>query len=281
MTSEQLRTQTAAALAAAQTTRTGIAPVVDALGGVDDPAALTEAYLVQELVVTGREAATNPRVGRKVGLTSPAVQAQLGVDQPDFGVLLADMEIADAGVIDGSALIAPKVEAEVAFILGSEVTDASPQAVRAAVSGVVAALEIVDSRIRDWDITIVDTVADNASSALYVLGSTIKPLAEVDTAAVSMTTRINGTVASTGTGADCFGDPLAALVWVAQTALELGRPLQAGEVVLSGALGPMALLHAGDRIEAEIVGLGSVSATVSTPDSTLEPTPAQPEQKEA
>lgn len=224
-----------------------------------DAFSIADAYAIQELVVAPRVTGTNPRIGRKVGLTSPAVQQQLGVDQPDFGVLLVDMAIADGGEIPSSVLLQPRIEAEIAFVLGADVPDAHPEAVARAVAYAVPALEIVDSRVTGWDITIVDTIADNASSARFVLGAQRRGLDDFDPATVRMTMRRNGEVVSSGTGADCLGDPLNALVWVAETALRLDRPLRAGEIVLSGALGPMVPVRSGDQFEAEISSLGSVS----------------------
>jgi 2-keto-4-pentenoate hydratase len=206
----------------------------------------------------------NPRIGRKVGLTAPAVQKQLGVDQPDFGVLLADMEIPDGGVLPAAALLQPRIEAEIAFVLGSDIPHADRRSVADAVCAAVPALEIVDSRIADWDITIVDTIADNASSGLFVLGGPRIGLEGFAPDAVSMTMRRNGEIVSSGTGKDCLGDPLNALVWVADTALRLGRPLRAGEIVLSGALGPMVPVHQGDLFEAEISTLGAVSVRAAS-----------------
>ncbi|WP_448808476.1 2-keto-4-pentenoate hydratase [Agromyces bauzanensis] len=228
-----------------------------------EPFSVDDAYAIQELVVSPRVSARNPRVGRKVGLTSPAVQTQLGVDQPDFGVLLADMEIADGGEIPSGVLLQPRIEAEIAFVLATGIPDAHPETVARAVAYAVPALEIVDSRVEGWDITIVDTIADNASSGLFVLGAPRLGLDSFTPAAVSMTMRRNGELVSSGTGTDCLGDPLNALVWVAETALRLGRPLQEGEVVLSGALGPMVPVLPGDLFEAEISTLGPVSVRAS------------------
>jgi 2-keto-4-pentenoate hydratase len=240
-----------------EATRRGV-PVPPVRDRVPD---LDSAYAVQELVIAAREGATNPRVGRKVGLTSAAVQRQLGVDQPDFGVLLAEMDVSAATTIDVSCLVAPRIEAELAFVLGTDLNSDEPDAVRAAVAAVRPALEIVDSRIAEWDIRIVDTVADNASSGLFVLGEATLPLSAVATAAVEMTLAVDGTVVSRGTGAACLGDPLNALAWVARTAIALGRPLRAGEVVLSGALGPMVPFTAGTVVSAAIRGVGEVGAT--------------------
>lgn len=238
-------------------TRTPATPVRDVLG--DD---LSAAYDVQEIVLSQVEdPRENPRVGRKVGLTSTAVQRQLGVDQPDFGVLLADMDVSGLETVPSARLQQPRIEAEVAFVLGDDVDD--PERVLDAVSHVAAALEIVDSRVANWDITIVDTVADNASSGLFVLGKERIPLADIDPVAVEMTLERDGEIASTGSGAACLGDPREALLWVARTAHRLGRPLRAGEIVLSGALGPMVPFGPGTHVTARITSLGSVSATAS------------------
>ncbi len=244
------------ALYAALREARAVEPVRALLGDTDVEAA----YAVQEIVISRRETAGARRVGRKVGLTNPAVQAQLGVDQPDFGVLLDDMDVTGAVAVDTTALVAPRIEAELAFVLRDDVDETDRASVVAAVDYAVAAFEIVDSRVRDWSISIVDTIADNASSALYVLGDVRVPLSDFDPIAVEMTLTRDGEVVSTGTGAACLGDPVEALVWVAQTAARLGRPLRAGEVVLSGALGPMVPLAAGSAYEAAISGFGTVTA---------------------
>jgi 2-keto-4-pentenoate hydratase len=240
----------------AHATVNAIAPVREILGPD-----LDSAYRVQAGLIDALEDVHGHRTGRKVGLTSPAVQDQLGVDQPDFGVLLSGMETPDRGIIDSSRLVAPRVEAEVAFVLARDIDDADPQHVRSAVDYAVAALEIVDSRIEEWDISIIDTVADNASSAGYVLGATRLRLNEFEPREVTMQLMVDGQAASAGSGAACLGDPLNALVWVAETALRLGDPLRAGEVVLSGALGPMVPVGPGSTYQAQIGPLGSVSVT--------------------
>lgn len=224
---------------------------------------LDSAYEVQELIIQSRVSLRNRRVGRKVGLTAPAVQRQLGVNQPDFGVLLSDMQLGEDEQIPHGALIAPRIEAEIAFIMGRDVEATDRDSVLAAVDYVAPSLEIVDSRIAGWDIGIVDTVADNASSAYFVLGKGKATLNGYAPAGAEMVMTINGQEVSKGTGADCLGDPVNALLWVAETAAALGRPLRAGEIVLSGALGPMAPLNAGDIVEARIGGLGTVTASVT------------------
>ena len=192
-------------------------------------------------------------VGRKIGLTSPAVQAQLGVGQPDFGVLFDDMDVSALGVVPSGRLLQPKAEAEIAFVLGSDLDrDFLDLAqVRSAVEYAVAAVEIVDSRIDAWDIRITDTVADNASSGLFVLGDRRVRLDDFDPKHVTMTLTANGVQASAGTGAACLGDPLEALLWLARTAQSLGDPLRAGQVILSGALGPMVPAPPGTVSEAD------------------------------
>jgi 2-keto-4-pentenoate hydratase len=186
------------------------------------------------------------------------------VDRPDFGVLYGDMEIANGGAVPSGLLLQPKIEAEVAFILGRDLDgDGDDGDLRDAVAFVVPAVEIVDSRIADWDISFGDTVADNASSGLFVLGDTRVPLAEVEPIDVQMTMRLDGETVSEGSGKACLGDPLLALAWLARTARALGEPLRAGQIILSGALGPMVAVTSGARVEAELSGLGRVAVTFS------------------
>ncbi len=239
-------------------------PVREMLTGSD----LATGYAVQSLVLKEAAQAGRKIVGRKVGLTSEAVQRQLGVDQPDFGVLFDDMAYRPDDVIPMSRLLQPRIEAEVAFVLSQDLKGGIDVAeARAAVRQVLPALEIVDSRIAGWDISLVDTVADNASSGLYVLGDSPSDLGDLDLREVEMTmTDQHGAVVSSGTGAACLGDPLAALVWLADTAERFGLPLRAGDVVLSGALGPMVRLRPGAVFTAELTGLGSVCARFDTED---------------
>jgi 2-keto-4-pentenoate hydratase len=239
--------------------RTGIpcAPVRD-LVRADD---VVGAYAVQRLVNQARLDRGARTVGRKIGLTSPAVQRQLGVDQPDFGVLFDEMDVTGVDPVPMRGLLQPKIEAEIAFVLGSDLADGdlTVERVRAAVDYAAAALEIVDSRILGWDITIADTVADNASSALFVLGDERVRLDAFEPVDAVMQLTADGSVASRGTGAACLGDPLAALAWLAVTARDLGDPLRAGQIVLSGALGPMVPVTPGLAVSAVVSGLGSVS----------------------
>lgn len=221
------------------------------------------AYTIQSINTKFWQGQGRRIVGRKVGLTAKAVQAQLGVDQPDFGVLFADMEINDGGLLYASKVLQPKAEAEVAFILGADLTDvdSTSATAAAAVAEVVAAIEIVDSRIADWKITFADTVADNGSSGFYVLGSARHPLNGLDLWTCGMVLEVNGQVVSLGAGAACLGHPLNALAWLARTLAARGEPLRAGDVVLSGALGPMVALQRGDVVKATIGGVGTAAFT--------------------
>jgi 2-keto-4-pentenoate hydratase len=250
-------------------TATGIpcGPVRDLLGSTD----IALAYDVQSVLTRARVDAGARIVGRKIGLTSPAVQKQIGVDRPDFGVLFDDMLVAEDHDVPSERLLQPKAEAEIAFVLAADLDsadldhdDLAVAAVRAAVDYAVAALEIVDSRVQGWDIAITDTVADNASSGMYVLGAERVALADFAPVEVTMSLSKDGTVVSTGNGAACLGDPLNALVWLARTAREFGSPLRAGDVVLSGALGAMVAVEPGSQVTAELSTLGRVSATFST-----------------
>lgn len=225
------------------------------------PGDVDAAYAVQRAVNDLRREAGGTPVGRKIGLTSRAVQEQLGVDRPDFGTLFGDMLCHPGQPVPHARLMQPRVEAEIAFVLGADLDAPGPldaTRVASAVDHAVAALEIVDSRIAGWDITIVDTIADNASSGMFVLGATAVSLDRFDPATARMTMAINDRVVSTGTGAACLGDPLEALAWLARAARDVGDPLRAGEVVLSGALGPLAPVKPGDRVHADISGVGPV-----------------------
>jgi len=234
-----------------------ISPLRDGLEATD----IEGAYAVQSINTAYWESQGRRIVGRKVGLTAEAVQKQLGVDRPDFGVLFADMEISDGGQLQLAKVIQPKAEAEVALIMARDFADedATPEAFADAVEFAVAAIEIVDSRIADWKITFADTVADNGSSAFFVLGKDRKPLSGLDLYTCGMALDINGKLASLGAGVACLGHPLNAAAWLARTLAARGESLKRGDVVLTGALGPMAAIKPGDQVRAQIGGLGSVS----------------------
>lgn len=227
-----------------------------------EPLGLNSAYAVQSLLMEDRLAADERIVGNKIGLTSTSVQKQLGVDQPDYGVLTDAMEYGDQEEIPFSHLIQPKVEAEIAFILERDLdmTSISLAQVIRSVAYAVPAIEVVDSRIRDWKISIFDTIADNASSAAFVLGGVAKKIDQLDLRLCGMRLDHRGEAVSSGCGAACLGNPLNALTWLARKMVQLEKPLREGQVILSGALGAMVPVTAGEVYEASISGLGSVTA---------------------
>lgn len=234
---------------------------VRALIGLD----LDAAYAVQE-VNTQRWISQGRRlVGRKIGLTSKAVQDQLGVDQPDFGALFADMEFGDGDEVPFDRMHQPKVEAEIALVIGQDLEDPNltPTELFRSIEWITPAIEIVGSRIKDWDIRISDTIADNASSGLYVLGGPNRKLEGLDLVNARMVMSRNGRPVSYGAGIACLGNPLNAALWLARKCADLDAPLREGDVVLTGALGPMAPIEPGDLIETTISGIGSVRLGVS------------------
>lgn len=241
----------------ARRTAVPCAPIRDLLPTDDiDQAYAVQARLTDDALRHGRRI-----VGRKIGLTSPSVQRQLGVDQPDFGVLFQDMQCCQDQPIDVGMLLQPRIEAEIAFVLGEDLdVPITTRVVRDAITYAMPALEIVDSRIEAWDITIVDTIADNASSGLFVLGDEQVPLDELDLPAIAVRLEADGETVSTGSGADCMGNPLTAATWLAETSRRYGSPLRARDIILSGALGPVVPIAAGSDIRAEMVGLGTVRA---------------------
>ncbi|HEY1505713.1 MAG TPA: fumarylacetoacetate hydrolase family protein [Stellaceae bacterium] len=235
------------------------APIRDLIAPTD----VASAYAVQEINTTYWLGRGRKLVGRKIGLTAVAVQKQLGVDQPDFGLLFDDMLVSESHAIPAAELMQPKVEAEIAIVLKKPLSKPqhSVADIADATDYACAAIEIVGSRIANWDIKLADTVADNASSSHFVLGARKVRLADTDLVNCAMTMVRRGETVSTGSGAACMGNPLNAAVWLADTMVKYGRPLQAGDVIMTGALGPMVAVAAGDVVEARIEGLGQVRAT--------------------
>lgn len=243
-----------------QAAQTGVpsAPIRTLLAEGD----LDGAYAVQAINTARGLAAGRRLVGRKIGLTSLAVQRQLGVGQPDYGMLFADMARGDAEEVALADVLQPKVEAEIAFVFGRDLTDEQLTVADLfrAIEYAVPAIEIVGSRVAKWDIRITDTIADNASSGLYVLGSRPVTLRDFDPRTCGMVMEKSGEPVSVGAGAACLGSPLNAALWLAKVMAKVGHPLKAGDTILSGALGPMVGVAPGDVFDVRIEGLGSVRA---------------------
>jgi 2-keto-4-pentenoate hydratase len=249
--------EAAALLLAAAASGQPIAPLRERLARQDADAA----YAIQEANTQAWLARGRRLVGRKIGLTSLAVQAQLGVDQPDFGMLFADMAVGDAESVALGRLIQPKVEAEVALVLERDLTHErhTYADLISATAYALPAIEIVDSRIAHWNIRFVDTVADNASSGLFVLGGRPVKLGDFDITDCAMEMQRGDEIVSRGNGRACLGSPLNAALWLADVMVRCGRPLRAGDMVLTGALGPMVAVQPGQAFDVRIAGLGQVS----------------------
>lgn len=251
--------QAALRLREAGETHQPCAPIRDLIAPTD----VASAYAVQEINTKYWLGRGRKLVGRKIGLTAVAVQKQLGVDQPDFGLLFDDMLATEDRAIPFAETMQPKVEAEVAILLKKPLTKAqnSVADIADATDYICAAIEVVGSRIANWDIKLADTIADNASSSHFVLGARKVRLADADLVNCAMTMTRRGETVSTGSGGACMGNPLNAAVWLADAMVKYGRPLQTGDVIMTGALGPMAAVEPGDTVEATIEGLGSVRAS--------------------
>jgi 2-oxopent-4-enoate/cis-2-oxohex-4-enoate hydratase len=222
---------------------------------------LAHAYAIQQRLMARRLEQGERIIGKKIGVTSKAVMDMLGVGQPDFGQLTDRMVVNQGDAVDMSTLIQPKAEGEIAFVLkhdlaGPGVTVAD---VLRATEGVMACFEIVDSRVRNWQIKIQDTVADNASCGVFVLGDRLVDPRQLDLYTTGMVLEKNGQVVGTGAGAATMGSPAIAVAWLANTLGELGMSLKAGEVILSGALSAMVPVVAGDNLRVSIAGIGGCS----------------------
>jgi 2-keto-4-pentenoate hydratase len=237
-------------------------PIRDLLGETD----LSSAYAAQRINTERKLNEGHRIIGCKIGLTSFAVQKQLGVDQPDFGILTDRMVVAQGEPIAWNELMQPKAEAEIAFIMGGDLSGEkiSMGELEKAIESAVASIEVVGSRIEGWNIRITDTIADNASASHFVLGNKRAKLGEIDLENCRMSMTRAGEVVSTGEGRACMGNPMNAALWLAQTMNDLGSPLRAGDIVLAGALGPMVAVNPGDQFTASIEGLGEVGVSFGT-----------------
>lgn len=251
----------AADLLQARRTRVAIAPFTDALPDLGMP----DGYAIQQHLVRMLEAEGETICGYKLGLTSAPMQQLLGVDSPDFGPVFASTVFRDGAELPVDRFIAPRVEAEIAVVLGSDLRGphCTPAQAVLATRGLVAAIEIVDSRIADWRIRLADTVADLASSGAIALSSTVVPIDGFDPRLIGMVFTRNGEAVATGAGAAALGDPLAAVAWLANTLAPMGVTLPAGSVIMTGALHAMVPVQPGDVFRADFDRLGPITVRMA------------------
>lgn len=244
-------------LASAWDKRVGVEPITELAPNLS----VDEAYHIQLATIQEETTAGNVVTGKKIGLTSKAMQDSLGVGEPDYGHLLNSMVVKNGGTISKQQVLQPKVEGEIAFVLKKDLKgpNVSSFEVLQATDYIVPALEIVDSRIKDWKITLADTVADNASSGLYVLGDQKIRVTDVDLKQIGMALYKNDTLVNTGVGAAALGDPAKCVAWLANKLYTYGIELKAGEVILSGALSAAVPGESGDNFRAAFAHLGEVT----------------------
>lgn len=238
----------------------------DPIADLMEEKSIEKAYEIQEINTKKWLAEGKSLIGRKIGLTSLSVQKQIGVDQPDFGMLFSDMAYESVEIVDFSRLIQPKAETEIAIVLKKDLKmeKNSASGLLASIDYVLPAVEIVASRIANWNISIFDTIADNASSGLFVLGNDPVKASDVDWELCGMSMFRKGKIVSTGAGMACLGNPLNAAVWLADRMVRHNRPLKAGDIILTGALGPMVDVSAGDELDVEINTVGKLHVQFST-----------------
>ena len=262
MPNQQLVADLAGQLWEAGRARVPIESLTDRHPGLE----VDDGYAIQTRNIERRVAAGAHIGGRKIGLTSRAMQELLGVTEPDYGVLLDDMFVEDGDEIPLETMVQPRVEAEMAFVLdqdlaGPGVTTANALA---AIAGVLPAIEIVDSRVAGWRIKLADTVADNASSGKVVIGGKLTRITDIDPRLVGMALSRNGEVIDTGAGAAALGNPVRCVAWLANKLGSFGIALQAGHVILPGAVHRMVKVRPGDVFRAEYAHLGAVTARFSS-----------------
>lgn len=253
--------QLADRLQAAERTRVPIEPLTSDLPAMT----AADAYAIQQTITERRVQAGERIVGWKLGLTSAAMQAQLGVDQPDYGPILSEWVVEDGGILPMAELIRPRIEAEIAFILGDRLAGPGVTAsdVRAATAALTPALEVIDSRVRDWRIGLADTIADLASTARVIVGTTRTPLDDsIEPRSLAAVLERDGERVEGGIGAAVFGDPLEAVAWAANTLGQLGVTLEADHVILTGALHASVTIRSGETYRAVVDALGSASVRI-------------------
>lgn len=256
MLSSEVRDSIAADLAEAERTRVAIAPPTDTHPDFD----VVDAYEIQLMNIRSRLADGAKVVGHKVGLSSEAMQKMMGVHEPDYGHLLADMELFEDVAASASKFLFPRVEVEVGFILAADLPgeDCTEDDVLAATAAYVPSIEVVDSRITNWQIKICDTIADNASSAGFVIGKQRVSPKDIDIKSIDAVLTCNGEKLAEGRSDAVLGNPVTSVAWLARKVASFGVRLRAGDVVLPGSCTRAFGAHPGDEFLAEFAGLGSV-----------------------
>lgn len=252
---------TAQKLIAAHKNLAPIEPLTETYPGIT----IEDAYRIQLLTIDAWKAEGQKVVGKKIGLTSAPMQEMLGVDEPDYGHLMDRMLVYEDSGMPASTLIEPRIEGEIAFVLDSDLTGpgVTPADVVRSTAGVMAALEIIDSRVKDWKIKIQDTVADNASSAAFVVGAKMVPIKRLDLRNVGFVFTKNGKIAATGAGAVVLGSPVQSVAWLANKLGTYGIGLKAGEIILSGSAVAAVPVGQGDSIHLTVDRIGKVSCFFS------------------
>ena len=250
------RDEIAAELAEAERTRVPMAPLTAAHPGID----VVDAYEIQLINIRRRVAEGARIVGHKVGLSSEAMQTMMGVDEPDYGHLLADMEVFEDRPVEASRYLYPRVEVEVGFVLADDLPGAgcTEDDVLAATAAFAPAIELIDTRIKDWKISLCDTIADNASSAGFILGPERISPKDVDIKGIDAVLTRNGEVVAEGRSDAVLGNPVTAVAWLARKVDGFGVRLKAGDIVLPGSCTRAIDVRPGDSFVAEFAGLGSV-----------------------
>lgn len=227
---------------------------------------IEDAYKIQMAVVDLKLKDGEKIIGKKIGLTNKAIREQIGVHEPDYGIITSSGFVGDGGELDSTTLIAPRIEPEIAFVLKSDLTvDMYPvnnMDIINATLGICPALEVVDSRVKDWKIKIQDTISDSASYARIVLGNRITPLDGLDLRVIGMASYVNGELVTHGSSANVMGNPIEAVTWLTNKLLKYGVELKAGEIILSGSFTPVFSIKKGDSVLAIFDRLGEVSARV-------------------